>query len=51
MNDMSIRTTKIGEEILTYEVSDETSAAAEMDKDRAGNYTLAYCAGLSICPT
>lgn len=39
------------EEILVYEVSDDAlEAAAGVGEDKAGNYTLAYCSGLSVCP-
>jgi hypothetical protein len=38
------------EEILTFEVSDEAlETAADAGKDR-GNFTLAFCSGLSTCP-
>ena len=34
---------------LTYEVSDDALESAAM-AERAGNYTLAHCTGLSTCP-
>ena len=37
------------EAILTCEVSDEALETAA-GQDRAGNYTLAYCSGLSVGP-
>ena len=39
------------EEILTYEVSDDSlETAGGTGKEKAGNYTLAMCSGLSVCP-
>jgi hypothetical protein len=49
MNDATIALDQIDEEISTFEVSDEALEAAA-GKDKAGNYTLAYCSGLSVCP-
>jgi len=37
------------EESLTYEVSDEALEIA-VGNTVAGNYTLAACTGLSVCP-
>ena len=42
---------QIDEEILCYEVSDEAlETAAGMGYEKAGNYTLGFCSGLSVCP-
>ena len=39
------------QEILTLEVTDEMlEAAAVTVKEKAANYTLAACSGLSVCP-
>jgi hypothetical protein len=39
------------QEILAIEVSDEVlESAAGTAKEKAGNYTLAACTGLSVCP-
>ena len=49
MSDKTIGLEQIEEEILSYEVSDESleSAAATA---KAGAYTLGFCTGLSACP-
>jgi hypothetical protein len=40
------------EEILSYQVSDEAlETAAGTGKEKAGNYTLGFCTGLSACPS
>ena len=49
MNDTSIDLGQAEEAILTREVCDEALEAAA-GKDKAENYTLAYCSGLSVCP-
>jgi hypothetical protein len=47
---MSIEKIEKNEErLLTYEVSDEALETA-VGKIIAGNYTLAACTGLSVCP-
>ena len=39
------------EEIFALEVSDEAlEAAAGTVREKAANYTLAACSGLSVCP-
>jgi hypothetical protein len=39
------------EAILNYEVSDEAlETAGGAGKEKAGNYTLGFCTGLSACP-
>jgi hypothetical protein len=38
------------EDLLTHEVSDEALEAAGGNNEVAGNYTLAACTGLSVCP-
>ena len=51
MNDTTIGLDQTEEEILTYEVSDEAlETAAGTGKEKAGNYTLGFCTGLSACP-
>ena len=45
------RLDQIDEEILGYEVSDEAlETAAGTGNEKAGNYTLGFCSGLSVCP-
>ena len=49
---MSEKTTgfeQIEEEILAYEVSDESLESAA-GTAKAGAYTLGFCTGLSACP-
>ncbi len=49
MTDVMIE--KLEEEILPCDVSDEAlEAAAGTVKDKAGNFTLAFCSGLDTCP-
>jgi len=51
MNEKTIGLDQIEEEILTCEVSDEAlETAAGTAKQKAGNYTLGFCTGLSACP-
>ena len=39
------------EEIFTYEVSDEAlETAAGTGSKQAGNYTLAFCTWVALCP-
>jgi hypothetical protein len=39
------------EAILNYDVSDEAlETAGGASKEKAGNYTLGFCTGLSACP-
>jgi hypothetical protein len=47
MTDTNIE--KNEESLLTYEVSDEALETA-VGSTIAGNYTLAACTGLSVCP-
>ena len=44
------RLDQIHEEILSYEVSDEALETAAGGKEKAGNYTLGFCSGVSVCP-
>jgi hypothetical protein len=44
-----ILSTLDGEDLLTYEVSDDALETAG-GNEIAGNYTLAACTGLSVCP-
>lgn len=46
---MTFRPTSREEDLLIREVSDEALEAAGRN-DVAGNYTLANCTGLSVCP-
>jgi hypothetical protein len=48
MSDTTIGLDQTEEEMLAYEVSDETAAGTGSEK--AGNYTLLYCTALSLCP-
>jgi hypothetical protein len=48
-NVMKFLSTPDEENLLTYEVSDEALETAGGD-EIAGNYTLAACTGLSVCP-
>ena len=51
MSDTTIGLDEIGEEFLTYEVSDEAlETAAGSGEQKAGHYTLGFCTGLSACP-
>jgi hypothetical protein len=51
MNLATIELDQTEEEILTYIISDEAlETAAGTGKDKAGNFTLANCTGLSVCP-
>ena len=39
------------EEVLGFDVSDEAlETAGSTGKEKAGNYTLGFCTGLSACP-
>jgi hypothetical protein len=52
MNDTTIRPDQTEHEIPTYEVSDEAlETAAGTGKEKAGNYTLGFCSGLTVCPS
>jgi hypothetical protein len=48
MSDKTIGLEQIEEDILSYEVSDESLETAATAK--AGAYTLGFCTGLSTCP-
>jgi hypothetical protein len=52
MNKTSIGFDETEEEIiLTHEVSDEAlESAADMESEKAGKYTLAWCTWLTGCP-
>ena len=42
---------QIDQEVLSFDVSDEAlETAAGTGKEKAGNYTLGFCSGLSVCP-
>jgi len=48
-NMMTFLATSNEEDLLTHEVSDEALEAAA-GNEVVGNYTLAACTGLSVCP-
>ena len=51
MTETTIGLEQTEQEILAFEVSDEVlEAAAGTVREKAGNYTLAACSGLSVCP-
>src|SRR5450759_2198620 len=51
MSDTTIGLDQTEEEMLAYEVSDETlETAAGTGSEKARNYTLLYCTALSLCP-
>jgi hypothetical protein len=51
MSDTTIEFDQTEEEMLAYEVSDETlETAAGTRSEKAGNYTLYFCTALSLCP-
>jgi len=49
MIDKSIRQDRTEDELLSYEVSDESLENAA-SSEKAGAYTLGFCTGLSDCP-
>jgi hypothetical protein len=51
MSDTNTGLDRTEEEILSFEVSDEAlETAAGTGKEKAGNYTLGFCTGMSVCP-
>jgi hypothetical protein len=48
MSDTTIGLDQIDEEILTYDVSDETLETAA-GTEKSANYTLGACTGFSVC--
>jgi hypothetical protein len=51
MNENTIGLEQTEEDILTCEISDEAlETAAGTGKEKAANYTLGFCTGLSACP-
>jgi hypothetical protein len=51
MNAATVCLDQTEEEILAYDVSDETlEFTAAEGMDNAGNYTFGGCTGLSVCP-
>jgi hypothetical protein len=51
MSDKTIGLDQVDEEILSYNVSDEAlETAAGTGKEKAANYTLGFCTGMSVCP-
>ena len=51
MSDTTIGLEQNDEEMLAYEVSDETlETAAGSGNGKVGNYTLYYCTSLHLCP-
>jgi len=50
MNLTTGRLERSDDEILTYDISDESLEIAGSGQENAAGYTLAYCTGLSACP-
>jgi methylase of polypeptide subunit release factors len=51
MTEIMIRLEQTEQEFVAFDVSDEAlEAAAGTVKEKAANYTLAACSGLSVCP-
>jgi hypothetical protein len=51
MNDTTMGLEQTEQEFLAFEVSDEAlEAAAGTVREKAANYTLGACTGLSVCP-
>jgi hypothetical protein len=51
MTEITIGLEQAEQEILAFEASDEAlEAAAGTGREKAANYTLAACSGLSVCP-
>jgi len=50
MNDMTIGLDQNEEDLLIHEISDEALETVCTGNEKAGNYTLAACTGLSACP-
>ena len=51
MSDTTIGLDQAEEEMLAFEVSDETlETVAGTRSEKAGNYTLYFCTALSLCP-
>jgi hypothetical protein len=51
MTKITIRNEQTEQEVPAFEVSDEVlEAAAGTVREKAANYTLAACSGLSVCP-
>ena len=50
MSDKTIGFESNEEEILSFQVSDETLETAAGKWNEKAGYTLAYCSGLSTCP-
>jgi hypothetical protein len=49
MSETTIGLDQIDEDILTYDVSDETLETAA-GSEKSANYTLGACTGFSVCP-
>jgi hypothetical protein len=42
----------LSQSVLAQDISDDVlEAASQTAKGRVGNFTLAFCSGLSTCPT
>ena len=50
MKNITIGLEKTDEEILAFEVSDETLEIATGSAKEKANFTLGACSGLSVCP-
>jgi hypothetical protein len=52
MNNMTTGLDQNEEDLLIYAISDEVlEAAACIGHEKAENYTLAACTGMSVCPS
>jgi DNA-binding PucR family transcriptional regulator len=50
MTDTTITLDQTEEEMMAYEVSDETLETAAGTGSKGANYTLFYCTALDLCP-
>jgi hypothetical protein len=50
MKNITIGLEQTGEDILAFEVSDETLEIAASSAKEKANFTLGACSGLSVCP-
>jgi hypothetical protein len=51
MSETTTRIDQADEELLTFDISDEAlEATAGTVREKAANYTLGACSGLSVCP-
>jgi hypothetical protein len=50
MKNITIRLEQTDEDILAFDVSDETLEIAACSAKEKANFTLGACSGLSVCP-